>query len=195
VTAEHDPESAAPRTCAQAHAPNGGGPAVPRLTPTDLSRYRADYHQCGVTITPLLDEIDALTAERDAETKRAEDWANAHARDSRCPKCSHPFGPIGRPKGLEEDGYECVWQCPCDCHADVPALRAEIARLQRQVEGHCERIAAQAELLSKCAEKGSEALTAERDRLALAAREALALLRQGEAGLAVRKLADALEGS
>jgi hypothetical protein len=138
---------------------------MPRLTPEQLARYRADYHQCGVTVVPLLAEIDALAAERDAETKRAEDWANAHARDSRCKKCSHPFGPIGRPKGLEEDGYECVWQCPCDCHADVPALRAEIARLQRQVEGHCARIVAQSELLSKRAEKGSEALTAEVARL------------------------------
>jgi chromosome segregation ATPase len=36
-----------------------------RLTPTDLARFRADYHQCRTTIVPLLDEIDALTAERD----------------------------------------------------------------------------------------------------------------------------------
>lgn len=67
-----------------------------RLTPTDLARFRADYHQCGVTIMPLVLEVEAA-------------WA-------------------------------------------------DVARLQRQVEGHCGRIAAQAELLSKRAEKGSEAV-------------------------------------
>lgn len=76
---------------------------MPRLTADDLARYRADYRQCGVTVVPLLAEIDALAAERDA-------------------------------------------------------ARAEVARLQRQVEGHCDRIARQAELLSRRAEKGSEAV-------------------------------------
>jgi peptidoglycan hydrolase CwlO-like protein len=36
---------------------------------------------------------------------------------------------------------------------DVAELRAEVARLQRQIEGHCERIAAQSALLSRRAEK------------------------------------------
>jgi hypothetical protein len=81
-----------------------------RLTAEQLARCRADYHECRVTIVPLLDHVDALTAERDE-------------------------------------------------------ARAEVARLQRQVEGHCERIFKQSELLSKRAEKGSEALTAEVARL------------------------------
>jgi chromosome segregation ATPase len=46
-----------------------------RLTPEQLARFRADYHQCGVTVVPLLDEIDALTAERDAA--RGE-WDDLH---------------------------------------------------------------------------------------------------------------------
>jgi hypothetical protein len=42
--------------------------------------------------------------------------------------------------------------------AERDEARAEVARLQRQVEGHCDRIARQAELLSRRAEKGSEAV-------------------------------------
>jgi hypothetical protein len=76
---------------------------VPRLTPEQLARFRADYHQCATTVMPLVLECEALIAERDA-------------------------------------------------------ARAEVARLQRQVEGHCGRIARQAELLSRRAEKGSEAV-------------------------------------
>ncbi len=36
----------------------------------------------------------------------------------------------------------------------VAELEVEVARLQRQCAGHCERIAAASEVLSKCAEKG-----------------------------------------
>jgi uncharacterized small protein (DUF1192 family) len=91
-----------------------------RLTPDDLARFRADYHQCVATIVPILDEVDALTRERDeARSAWAELLAASVKRDDR-----------------------------------VGALRAEIVR-----------IAAQAELLSKRAEKGSEALTAEVARL------------------------------
>jgi seryl-tRNA synthetase len=116
-----------------------------RLTAEQLARFRADYHECGKTVVPLLDEIDALTAERDE-------------------------------------------------------ARAEVARLQRQVEGHCERIFKQSELLSKRAEKGSEPLTAERDRLralllAACGQHPEAVLTDGDTSCTLAHLARRLEGS
>jgi hypothetical protein len=38
---------------------------VPRLSPDDLARFRADYHECAETVMPLVLECEALTAERD----------------------------------------------------------------------------------------------------------------------------------
>jgi chromosome segregation ATPase len=108
------------------------------LTADDLARYRADYHQCRTTIVPLLDHVDAVTAERDearAEAERLKAKVEKHERK------------LSRVCRLRD------------------YLRDENARLQRQIEGHCERIAAQAELLSKRAEKGSEALAADIARL------------------------------
>ncbi len=49
---------------------------------------------------------------------------------------------------------------------DVLALVAEVRRLRQQIEGHCARIAAQSELLSKRAEKEPCPGTQELARLA-----------------------------
>jgi hypothetical protein len=59
-----------------------------RLTPSDLARFRADYHQCRATIVPLLDHIDAVTAERDrlAAALRGLLDACRHDRDSLGPR-------------------------------------------------------------------------------------------------------------
>lgn len=43
-----------------------------------------------------------------------------------------------------------LWFCPRDL---VTRLAGEVLRLRRQVDGHCERIAAQSDLLSRRAEK------------------------------------------
>jgi hypothetical protein len=36
-----------------------------RLTPEQLARFRADYHECAATVMPLALECELLTAERD----------------------------------------------------------------------------------------------------------------------------------
>lgn len=55
----------------------------------------------------------------------------------RCPKCTHPRGPIGKPKDIEKD-YLLVWQCPCECHsatgaANMSDLLAELQRLDAEM--------------------------------------------------------------
>lgn len=72
-----------------------------------------------------------LAAAVDVELARAQKLADGwrdYADSLRCPACTHPRGPLGRPAGLE--GARCVWVCPCDCHADVPALRERIRQLE-----------------------------------------------------------------
>jgi hypothetical protein len=165
-----------------------------RLTPEQLARFRADYHQCGVTIVPLLDEVDALTAERDEAAKRAEYLADAirthraQKADDRCWMDDFdlysalddgvtPDNRVGDKEAMLANCKRFVeTRCAGGKWTNYAELEADVARLQRQVEGHCERIVKQSELLSRRAEKGSEALTAERDRLAVAIRGALARL-------------------
>jgi hypothetical protein len=98
------------------------------------------------TLDELLAALDWLRAENArlreqlaAEQKRADDWMR-HADSLRCPQCSHPWGPLAVPQGATEDGYRLIWACPCDCHADVARLRADL-------------LAAQSELLSRRAGK------------------------------------------
>jgi hypothetical protein len=57
-------------------------------------------------------------------------------------------GPCG--VRTEEDG-----QFIAAARAAVPALIAEVRRLRAQVEGHCDRMAKQSELLSRRAERGA----------------------------------------
>jgi chromosome segregation ATPase len=64
--------------------------------------------------------------------------------------------------------------------AEIEAAWADVERLKRIVTGLADRVAAQSELLSKRAERGSEVdrLEARRDRLAGAVREAVELLEE-----------------
>lgn len=73
---------------------------------------------------------DVLRQRLEEAECRAEQWRQ-YADRLRCPHCNHERGPILHPKGLIEDGYECIYVCPCDCHADVSALRAERDALRR----------------------------------------------------------------
>jgi hypothetical protein len=68
------------------------------------------------------DEIVALYQRCETETKRTDEWYR-YAMRLRCPKCNHEKGPIGKPVGIEADGFKEVWRCPCECHEDVAALR------------------------------------------------------------------------
>jgi hypothetical protein len=58
-------------------------PETTRLSADDLARYRADYHQCRLTIMPLLDEIEALTRERDEARRVLGLSLDAHAEEVR----------------------------------------------------------------------------------------------------------------
>ncbi len=97
------------------------------MTPERIAYWRDRVAASGDVVVPA-GELLGLLCDLEAAGKRADDWMR-YADRLRCPKCTHERGPIGTPKGLLEDGYRPVWVCPCDCHADVGALRESLAAL------------------------------------------------------------------
>jgi hypothetical protein len=162
-----------------------------RLTPEQLARYRADYHQCGATIVPLLDHVDALTREL-AEARASEARMNADVDASR----KMLFADGRAPTENERHLFNLLtWR-----EAEAVDLRADVVRLQTIVNGLAARVVAQSELLSKRAEKGSEPLTAERDRLralllAVCGQHPEAVVTDGDTSCTLAHLARRLEGS
>lgn len=66
--------------------------------------------------------------------------------------CRHGF--FGCSVAVDDTHYLGVVTCHLvDKLEELESLRLENARLQKQIEGHCQRIAAQSELLSQKAEK------------------------------------------
>jgi chromosome segregation ATPase len=129
---------------------------MPRLTPADLARYRADYHECRVTVVPLLDEVDALLAERDAA--RGE-WDDLHRETEK----------LRTTLDERDSDLARAWAVLRECGADDVALHdRDLADAVRRLAGHFARL---------CREEVGR-LTAERDRLAVACREAVERLGQ-----------------
>lgn len=83
-------------------------------------------------VPALADAVLRLLEELAEETKRADDWCE-EAQRRWCQKCKHPHGPVAMPQGWQQMG-EVVYTCPCDCHADVPALRRQLAEVVAALE-------------------------------------------------------------
>ncbi len=90
------------------------------------------------------EERDRLRAERD-KLLAFKNWCHAYLDTHGVPH--HPPGTHGAAGCRIGDRMDWLMD-------RLKAAEAEVAALRRQVEGHCARIAAQSELLSKRAEKG-----------------------------------------
>lgn len=77
--------------------------------------------------------IAELERQVTAQRERADSWQE-YAGRLRCPKCTHERGPIAVPRGMAEDGHKLVYVCPCDCHADVAALKDALRQCMAALE-------------------------------------------------------------